>query len=171
MLSLGVVGDEPDLGSAEFWMDDQMDLTQWHHLALTFDKDPTYGEVRLYINGFLRGTHREYYSRTSSPKDTTKNLVLRFAANTNEILLGDVGDWVGRIDELSIHKKALTEGQLRMILQTEWVSDAYDTTMLSTEGNESLGGVDFGKGDIVQYSPILADDGEDSAGFSFWARM
>ena len=91
---------------------------KWHHLALTYDT--VSGNLMLYIDGVLNNT-------ATSPSPPT--------ANSNSFIIGATSDnssskdfFLGHIDELRIWDNALSQTQIRFIMNQE-IEESLDSNV------------------------------------------
>jgi len=84
-------------------------LEKWQHIAVTFDKSLSSGQIKFYVDGVERGTATR-----------TKNV----PSNTHQLLIGIREDFNrsafdGVIDELRIYNRALAAGEIQSAYQEE----------------------------------------------------
>jgi len=72
--------------------------SEWNHISLTYNKDAGTDEIKLYING----------TQSASVAYSTA-----ITTNNNNLLLGDMAGFIGKMDEVRIWNDVRTEQEIR----------------------------------------------------------
>ncbi len=143
----------------------------WHHLALTFDSTHADGDIKIYLNGFLRGTYRAVISSQTGttdatqnipislvhPSDPSKNNMATMRLGAHKVLGGGgfTSDDVA-YDELAIFGEPLPQNQIQALLEAEWGTGSFNSLYLSNNQAERIDGQRFASADVHIWSRNLS---------------
>ncbi len=143
-----------------------IEVGEWHHIAITWDKTDPEGDVKLYVNGFLRMNQRVYTSRQlANPFDPNHPAQAGLRDIASPLYIGrywnaSVNTWrtalTADVDDLAIIDRPLDRLELQRLIGNTWGPRTYYGFMLSTIHNERGDGNRFLRGDIFQWSAELS---------------